>query len=359
MFTDDSIELRNYFFPKMTLKNSKELQNLYDFLLDKQRSQYEISSKSYFKEKIKKKEINITSGADNILKKTYKFATTSVNFIINNSNVAINLYSDGKNNDDILLENLIEIFRYVYSLSYIKQKYMVIDIYLVNQKKKISSNMKILGPNEINSGLCNRGGKTTTVTLYREEELLKVFIHELIHCFEHENYHDTENIIKHYKNKYNISSDHINTMEAYTEIWANLINCFLLSQKVGRDKYNLFLILIALEKEFAKFQAEKIIYLTGLNDKKEIDINKKTNVLSYFIIRYELYERLNTFLKFCNVNNDNYITIKDKMKWLNFLKKNKKILKNNRRFNQLNKKSFIFKTMRMSLNEKYIYACTY
>ena len=88
------------------------------------------------------------------------------------------------------------------------------------------------------------------------------------------------------------------------------------------------------------------------------DINQKTNVLSYFIIRYELYERLNTFLKFCNTINDNYITIKDQMKWLNFLKKNKKIIKNNRRFNQLDKKSFIFKTLRMSLNEKYIYADT-
>lgn len=358
MFTNDSIELRNYFFPRITLKNSKEIQNLYNFLQYKQNSQYEISSKSYFSEKIKNQEINITSGADNILKKTYRFKTKSVNFIINHSNVSINLYSDGKNNDDILLENLINIFRFVYSLSKVNQKYIVIDIYLVNQKKKISSNTKILGPNEINSGLCNRGGKTTTVTLYREEELLKVFIHELIHCFEYENYHDTENIIKHYKNKYNISSDHINTMEAYTEIWANLINCFLISQKVGRDKYNLFLILIALEKEFTKFQAEKVIYLTGLDNKKEIDINKKTNVLSYFIIRYELYERLNTFLKFCNRENDNYITIVNQNEWLTFLKKNKKIQKNNRRFNQLNKKSFIFTTMRMSLNEKSIYACT-
>ena len=132
----------------------------------------------------------------------------------------------------------------------------------------------------------------------------------MIHALELDYYKDNIQIINYYQKKYNISSEIINTNEAYTEIWANIINCYLISQKTGRNQYNLFLILIALEKEFAIFQAHKVFYLTKLNEKK-IDINKHTNVLAYYIIRSEIYNRLSPFLKFCNKHNDNYIKLRE------------------------------------------------
>ena len=209
--------------------------------------------------------------------------------------------------------------------------------------------MKQLGKEEINSGSCLRGD-TTVITIYRKEEVMKVVIHELIHAFQYDDFVDTPQIIKHYQKKYNISSQEINTNEAYTEIWANIINCYLISQKVKRSQYNLFLVLIALEKVFVEFQTNKVIFLTNLQ-KQKIDINKDTNVLSYFIIRNELYLRLNAFLKFCKTKNKDYIKLTQKEKWFEFIKKNKLVKGNNKRFNKIKKTDFLFTTMRMTLNE--------
>jgi len=353
MFTEDSILLRNYFLPHVTLKNSTELQRIYDFF--KSVNIHPINTKSIDTLDVEKTEINVShgEGADNIIKKSYLFAKTSFHFLLNRCNITIHLFS--KNTNKPLIYKLAKIIQYVFSLSRNGLKHLVINIYLIDKKKTNTPRMKKLGRNEINSGMCQRGG-VTTITIYREEELIKVLIHELIHGFQYDDYEDTDKIIKHYQKKYHMSSIKINTNEAYTEIWANLINCYLISQKPGRNNYNLFLILMALENEFSKYQAEKVMYLTGLDGKEEVDINKDTNVLSYFIIRNEIYEKLNLFLKFCRNHNDDYIKLNDEKEWFNFLMKIDKIKKNNRRFNKINKQNYIFKTMRMSLNEVDIYA---
>ena len=86
---------------------------------------------------------------------------------------------------------------------------------------------------------------------------------------------------------------------------------------------------------------------------KKIDINRNTNVLSYFIIRCELYNRLNEFIKFCRLHNQNYVKMTQENKWFQFIKKNKKIIKNNRRFNRLQKNNPVYKTMKMSILENF------
>jgi hypothetical protein len=285
MFTGDSILLRNYFLPRVTLKNSIELQSIYDFF--KSVNLHPMNVKSIDTQDVEKTEINVSGGAYNIIKNTYLLAKTSFHFTLNRCNITIHLFS--KHTNKPLIQELAKVVQYVFSLSRNDLKHVIINIYLIDKKKKNTPGMKKLSCNEINSGMCQRG-KVTTITIYREEELMKVLIHELIHGFQYDNYEDTDKIIKHYQKKYHMSSTKINTNEAYTEIWANLINCYLISQKPGRNNYNLFLILIALENEFAKFQAEKVMYLTGLDGKESVDINKDTNVLSYFIIRNELYE---------------------------------------------------------------------
>ena len=350
VFTDDSILLRNYFLPRITLKNSIEIQSTYDFLISIKVQPIKV--KHIETDGVQQVSINVSGGADNIIQKTYLFAKTMIQFRLKRCNITINLFS--KDVNEPLIYQLSEIVQYIGSLSSFNINYLVINIYLTDIKKKITPKTKKLGRNEINSGMCQPGG-VTTITIYRAEELIKVLIHELIHGFNYDKYEDTDQIIKHYQKKYNISSNRINTNEAYTEIWANIINCFLISQKKGRDNYQLFLILISLEKEFSQYQAEKVMYLTGIDTKLAVDINKDTNVLSYFIIRNELFEKLNVFLKFCKNHNDNYIKLKDEKEWFKFLMRNYKTKKNNKRFTK-SKKQTIYTTMRMSLNERNIYA---
>jgi hypothetical protein len=348
MFTEESILLRNHFLPHITLKNSIEFKNLYEFL--KSVKPHPMNGEIIEVQGVEKTDIDVSrgAGAENIIKKTYLFEKTTLHFTLDKCNVTIQLFS--KKNNNQLVNELAKIVQYMGSLSTHSVRYLMINIYLIDVKKKITPRMKKLTPNEINSGMCQRGN-ITTITIYREEELRKVLIHELIHGFQYDNYEDTDKIIKHYQKKYSISSSKINTNEAYTEIWANLINCYLISQTPGRNNYQLFLILIALEKEFAKFQAEKVMYLTGVDGKDVIDINRDTNVLSYFMIRNELYEKLNLFLKLCRNNNSNYIKMEGEKEWFKFLLGKDKIKKNNRMFQNMNKKNYIFSTMRMSLNE--------
>ena len=69
--------------------------------------------------------------------------------------------------------------------------------------------------------------------------------------------------------------------------------------KTNQKQYQSFQKMIALEKEYSIYLSEKILYLCYKNNTKgihKIDINKYTNVLSYYIIRAELYNHLNKFL---------------------------------------------------------------
>ena len=347
MLTDNSLLLRDYFFPRINLKNSNEFKKLYAHFQSIQKIPIHVS---HFKEGKKYTSIQIESGfaPQDILKKTYSFKKSTIQFTFNQVKCTVNIY-DEQDIQTKLINELLHIIQFVGSLSDITIQNLILNIYLLDDKKRITQKTKELDKKNVNSGSCLKTDPVI-ITIYRKEELIKVVIHELIHAFDYDNFEDNEKIIKHYQKKYNISSLNINTNEAYTEIWANLINCYLISQKKGRNQYNLFLVLVALESEFANFQAQKVLYLTKLNEKK-MDINKYTNVLAYYIIRSEIYNSINLFLKFCNQQNEDYIKLRKEEEWFKFLKKNRRIMKNNRRFNTMKKNDYLFTTMRMSLNE--------
>ena len=92
------------------------------------------------------------------------------------------------------------------------------------------------------------------------------------------------------------------------------------------------------------------LYLVCLHpDKKNYEKIKVAD------LQKDIEELFNEFLKFCRVNNENYIKMTKKedffRKVLLNKKKNKFLKKNNRRFNNVNNKKLYFKNMRMSINE--------
>jgi len=343
MFTEESILLREYFYQQINVKETKELKDLYQHFTEVKVLPAHVT---YRRSNKVKRQVKINLSLP--FSKENNFQKTLVKFQFNHIKVKLHVYSDEISPQ--FINEIIYLVRFVGSLSKSKVSHLTLNYYLFDNQKKI--NGETFGRNEINSGYCQHG-QNTTITIYRKEEVFKVTIHELIHAFGYERADDNSEIIKHYQKKYNITSNKINTYEAYTEIWANLINCFLISQKVNRSKYNVFLILIALEKTFCNFQSQKVIEMTGLTD-KTIDINQETNVLAYFIIRCEIYEKLTQFLKFCRLSNKNYIQLNKKKEWFEFLKKNNKIKKNHILFDPIYGDNFIWNTMRMTLNEIFI-----
>ena len=52
-------------------------------------------------------------------------------------------------------------------------------------------------------------------------------------------YQDEGDLKEHYNKKYLLGDSNINSYEAYTEIWAELINCYLISQYVRNNQNNI------------------------------------------------------------------------------------------------------------------------
>ena len=250
---------------------------------------------------------------------------------IHQSKIHVNVYYDDL---DIIKfrEIILPIISYVAHLIKKVDDEYNINYYLLDDKKLIDNDLDNgLKHKHLNSGSAG----ANTINIWRKEEVIKVTIHELFHLFDCDGSRDDPpDIIQLYQKRYNITSHNINVFESYTEIWANIINCFFLS---GGD-YKRFINYLSIEKYWCNFQSQKILFIN-----KDIkDINHHTNVLAYFVIRAEIYNNLKKFIKLFGkeicCNNKLYFT---------FLKENKVINKNDN-IKKIGKKNYIYKNLRMS-----------
>jgi len=352
MYSEDSMLLKRYHFPKINVKGSNELRKLYSYFKNIKLLDIE-ETLDFLTENVSNivfDNVFVTEKVLNDIKLIKK--KTSCSFKIGKIHITFTFYYKPSENVDKLINETINLTRFLFSIYPITNN-IEINFYLSDIKKTLPDFLDedafVFGKAEANSGSCLRGGDKSIVNIWRKEEILKVMVHELIHALCIDEFNDTPEIINHYKENYNISSDRINTNEAYTEIWANLINCFWISQKVKKNQYDLFKTFIALETEHCIFQSSKIFHLTKLKD-RNIDINSETNILAYYIIRCELLKELTKFLKFCRVYNKNYLKINSKQ-WFFLLKENTSIKKNDNKVKRLKKTDFKYKTTRMTAIE--------
>ena len=343
MFTHPDI-IYDYIYPKIKGKiiNSQELNALYNFFSDVKVLPYEEIERSFSSETFSS-DYELTYTSEKIKRQIKEF-DMKYRFVLSfpNMKVDINIYTKERLTNLNFIDELYRYISFIVSINPI-EKEITINYHLSNEKKFVKTG--ILTKNEINSGSCMYGSKNCVINIWRKEELLKVTLHELSHGLEHSQYNDPLDLIEHYNSKYNTSSKKINSHEAYTEIWANLINCFLISQKYKKPKEE-FKKLVTIEKFYSIFQAQKVLYNSH---RTGIELDRNTNVTAYFLIRAELYQRLNSFLKFCRVNNENYVKLKNTNQWLVFLKSKIKVKKNGI-FNK-QKNSYLFKNLRMTILE--------
>ena len=340
MLTNDSKSIINFIKKNFKINKNgfKELKLLYNHL-NKVKNNYKIIKTKindnnnhinfqnpYISDKIRQ---SIRS-----LKNNY-----NITIKINNNTTNINIYYNEGDIQEFVM-NIITIVAYVNNLLNKEVGNMNINYYLTDFKKMLDNDISEgLNHHHINNGCCSP--MTNTIDIWRKEEVMKVTIHELMHLFNcDKSMDDNSIIIELYQKRYNINSVRVNTFEGYTEIWANILNSFMLS-----NDYSEFVKYIYMEKEWCKFQASKIFYITNLNDKNIIDINKHTNVLAYFIIRCELYDNLKEFIKIfgknicCNTHN-----------YFEFLKNINKCERNDKLIKKI-RKNYIYKTIRMSAVE--------
>jgi hypothetical protein len=168
-----------------------------------------------------------------------------------------------------------------------------------------------LGPREINSGLTLVpfiNGTPPTIVIFREEEIEKVLLHELVHATKHDrSLKNPDSIDNDVKCIFNISkSTQINFGETYTETVALIINSIFNSilQKIPIE------IIIKNEIKFSIIQCSKIMNFYGITNINKFFCDdccfiksektkwiEKTSVLSYFFLKTANILNLDYFIK--------------------------------------------------------------
>ena len=173
--------------------------------------------------------------------------------------------------------------------------------------KKLPNKFKILGENEINSGVSYVD--LNKIYIFREEEFLKVFIHELFHCIDFDRFLFDKKCNK----KMNIEQNH-NCNEAYNELGAMIYDCCFRS--IENKKIDL-IDLIEKNRLYTIYQIKQILQYYNFNNfdfSKEFKEN--TSVYSYFILKGIYLYHLDNLLKIesnylFNINRDKFMIFHD------------------------------------------------
>lgn len=310
MLTHESSKYINSLDNKLDVINSKFLKKLFN-LLKNHKFKYTTSSINIYNHEFP---IPNTKYVDSKLLTKTKLNNNVYNYswkINNKSNC--NFYYYTKNNyNDLIIDKYIYIISYVLSLSKINHN---INIHLTHLNDKKIFNNKYTSYN-VNSGVTSFDHNISTVFVYRKEESVKVLIHELLHAINLSDIPNNSTIVDHYNHVYNIKTSSINVNETYTEIWAKLLNCFFVSVFSKSHNYSTFNRYVSIEKKFSQIQAFKII--SFLNDHKNININKHTHIVGYFLCINQLFYNIDDFLKM-RFDSNNVFILNNNQSFIDFM----------------------------------------
>ena len=176
---------------------------------------------------------------------------------------------------------------------------------LLTSQKKLITNEKFLGPENINSGSTYFN---ELVFIWRIEEVYKVLIHELIHYFGFDYKLFMESLATNHTNKHCIIGEDREN-EAYVESFGIIIHTFIISKFLKLSFFDLF----NYEINFSLYQCKKILdffkisYINDIifNTNCDNPIYQKTAVFSYFFIKTSLILNLKNTMDFICKNNKN------------------------------------------------------
>ena len=285
---------------------------------------------------------------------TYTFSLfhrdVKVVFVVEDPNIELKITTYNKYVDSIIM------WLYILNLYSSKQcaNSLVIYFYFTSLEKKLpDSNIHILDEKHVNTAFTTTCPKDSEIVIFRHEEWFKVFIHETFHNFGLDfsdmNNNDCHNYLL---GIFKVNS-FVNSYEAYTEFWAEIINAlfcsfYSLKDKNGEKNSNKnekeFLsnaeFFINFERCYSFFQLVKILDFMGLSY-EDLYLNKphsnvlrktlykeKTSVLAYYVIKTVMLNNYPSFLSWCDKNNLSLIafkkTIANQKKFCEFIGKNYK-----------------------------------
>ncbi len=202
------------------------------------------------------------------------------------------------------------------------------------QFKKKLPKKGVIGVHEVNTGMTTFvNDNERIINIWRREERIKVYIHELLHAFNVENsiLNDVLDGAQPIMKKFNVDIPLVLLGEAYVETWATFLN-IISHYAIGRSKKpdeSLIAKAFSLEVEWSTYQVAKLLHYYGYNSVSKIynrsgkfksggKWDEDTNVFSYYIIKWGLLSNICKFFDLCDKKNRLPCNI-DKSKYNDFL----------------------------------------
>lgn len=206
-------------------------------------------------------------------------------------------------------------------------KTMNVYIYFTNHKKHLPTETKTnISLKHANTAFTSTCQATTEMNMFREEEWLKVFIHETFHNmgFDFSKMDESEWLAT-LQTMFQVEKD-TRLYESYTEMWAEIVHMVFVTvystpthswktanvDQVIERLFKQYERNIVYEQRFACFQCAKILrhakmdyntFAEPFDHSAPVLYREETAAFSYFIIRSILLFHLNDFIKWSNDHN--------------------------------------------------------
>ena len=212
-----------------------------------------------------------------------------------NIGINVNLFFYTLEKDDCIHRFHIVMTMLRYMVKFVTPRDIRVDFVLTDSKKQLPKR-GLIGPSTLNTGYTD--GKH--IVVYREEEWLKVFIHECMHYFMFDGELRSKPMIL-----YHLFPIHknVDVNECYCEIWARILNCCVISvmNKVSLE------MLLEREKKFSVQQMVKILNYMNLTYTDLLNENtiyhEDTNAFAYLVITAILIHNPTLFVSWCKKHN--------------------------------------------------------
>ena len=231
-------------------------------------------------------------------------------------------------------------------------KNLTIYMYLTPFKKVLKKSDTIIGVRNVNSGVTYQCIDNNEICIYRKEEFLKVFFHELIHSMglDSQQFNNAK-FVREMNETFRVSTTN-NYFEAYTEFLAVNYYLMFISFYLGETKkQSLKYVRDFLKNEiyFSMYQMNKVLNHNKLSyDHLVKNVNthlyrESSNVFAYYVLKtIMLYHGNNVLTFFKNKNKDLSYFIKT-------IANDKKFIEETKLFQKNKLSEYLEKTMRMTI----------
>jgi len=249
--------------------------------------------------------------------KTNQFHNYSTVFVMNETNIHLNLFSIHK----------INIQNYLFYIN------LVLHICLQSASKKYTDlHFKIIltdinktyptipvQPAHINSGQTDPN--KNEIIIFLKEEWLKVLIHECFHLFCLDFCDLDVNYIQLFKPLYHIDSKFL-FFETYTEYWARTINLsivsyFAVNNITLKEFERMVLINIQVERIYCITQMNQLLNKMGMTyesllDQSSLQLKENTNFFCYYVLTSVFFYHYDAFMGWFLQNNESLLQFSNK-----------------------------------------------